>query len=97
VQYRAVLEAQNFTFSQRARKMKTSASDSRQRQYDEKRNQMRLLDKFYKTSQHWFAADIFIELRTGATTVARIGRVDKYHQRKHSYRVQRNCGCVQQR
>jgi len=45
--------------------------DSRQ-QHDEKQNQMRLSDKFYKTSQHWLAAEIFIKSRIGA-------RVDKYY------------------
>ena len=58
---------------------------------------MHLSDKFCKTSQHWFAAEIFVESRARAATVAQIERTDKYHQCKyHTYQVQRDRGCVQQ-
>ena len=58
---------------------------------------MRLSNKFYKTSQHWLAAGIFVESRVGAAIVARVGCVDKYHQREYyTHRVQCDCECVQQ-
>jgi len=43
---------------------------------------MRLSSKFHQTSQYWIAVGIFIESRAEATTVARIKRINKYHQRK---------------
>jgi len=56
---------------------------------------MRLLDKFHQTLQHWIAVRILIETYTGIAIMARIGRTDKYYQRKHySRRMQRDCRCI---
>jgi len=58
---------------------------------------VRLSDKFHQTP-HWIAARILIETYTGTATMARIGRTDKYYQRKHYSRlVQRDRRCIQQR
>jgi len=42
-----------------------------------------LSSKFHQTSQYWIAVEIFIESRAGVATMARIRRIDKYHQRKY--------------
>ena len=43
----------------------------------------------FQTSQYWITVGIFIESRAGATTVAWIRRIDKYHQHKyHSHWMQ---------
>jgi len=56
---------------------------------------VRLSDKFHQIPQHWIAVRILIETYTGAATMARIGRTDKYYQRKHySRRVQRDFWCI---